>query len=177
MIILVFSLCACTDAGRAEKICDEFSDAQKIVLTAFVRADYGDKVFDFKITCTDTPEETSVEIKEPAEIAGVYAAVTDDGYRLEYDGVVMTTGAVTRNGLSPMEALPCLISAWKDGYFTAALSEKYGDTDALMLESRITDTVHQKTWFDKNTLLPLRSEILQSGRTVITCEFENVIVE
>lgn len=177
MIILVFSLCACTVSNKAEKICEEFSNAQKIVLTAFVRADYGDKVFDFKITCTDTPEETVIEIKEPAEIAGIRAVVTGDGYRLEYDGAVMTTGALTRNGLSPAEALPCLIDCWKDGYFIAVLREKCGDTDTLVLDSRITDTVYQKTWFDENTLLPFKSEIMQSGKAVIICEFENVIVE
>lgn len=177
MIALVFSLCACTSAGKEEKICNEFSDAQKIVLTAFVRADYGDKVFDFKITCTETPDETAVEIKEPEEIAGVRAVITEDGYELSYDGAEMTTGALTRNGLSPAEALPCLIDCWKDGYFIAALREKYGDAETLVLDSRITDTVYQKTWFDENTLLPIRSEILQSGTTVIICEFENVIVE
>jgi len=171
-IALVFSLCACSDAGKADKIGEEFENAQKIVLTAFVRADYGDKIFDFKITCTETPDETAVEIKAPEEIAGVRAVVTEEGYELSYDGAVMTTGAVTRNGLSPMEALPCLIECWRDGYFIAALRETYGGTETLVLDSRITDTVYQKTWFDEKSLLPVRSEIMQSGKTVIICEFE-----
>ena len=176
-IALVFSLCACGDAGKANKISEEFEDAQKIVLTAFVRADYGEKVFDFKLTCTKTPDETAVEIKAPEEIAGVYAVCTEEGYKVSFDGTVMTTGAVTRNGLSPVEALPCLISCWQDGYYIAALKETYKDTQTLVLDSRITDTVYQKTWFDEKTLLPVKSEIMQSGKTVITCEFENVIVE
>lgn len=176
-IALVFSLCACSDTGKADKIGEEFENAQKIVLTAFVRADYGDKIFDFKITCTETPDETAVEIKEPEEIAGVRAVCTEEGYELEFDGAVMTTGAVTRNGLSPVEALPCLIDCWQDGYYIALLKEPYGNGKALVLDSRITDTVYQKTWFDSETLLPLKSEIMQSGQTVITCEFENVIVE
>ncbi len=176
-IALVFSLCACSDTGKADKIGEEFENAQRIVLTAFVRADYGDKIFDFKITCTETPDETAVEIKEPEEIAGVRAVCTEEGYELEFDGAVMTTGAVTRNGLSPMEALPCLIDCWQDGYYIALLKEPYGNSKALVLDSRITDTVYQKTWFDSETLLPIKSEIMQSGKTVITCEFENVIVE
>ncbi|MBQ8830019.1 MAG: hypothetical protein IJ017_00285 [Oscillospiraceae bacterium] len=176
-IALVFSLCACTDTGKAEKISEEFENAQRIVLTADIRADYGDKVFDFKITCTRTPDETSIEIKEPEEIAGIRAVCTEDGYEIEYDGAIMTTGAVTRNGLSPAEALPCLIDCWQDGYFIALLKETYGDTKTLVLDSRITDTVYQKTWFDAETLLPVKSEIMQSGKSVIICEFENVIVE
>jgi len=66
---------------------------------------------------------------------------------------------------------------WQDGYYIALLKEPYGNGKALVLDSRITDTVYQKTWFDSETLLPLKSEIMQSGKTVITCEFENVIVE
>ena len=166
-IAVVFSVCACTDMGKTEKISEEFENAQKIVLTAYVRADYGDKVYDFKLTCTQTPDETVIEVKAPEEIAGVRALCTENGYEVSYDGTVMTTGAVTRNGLSAIEALPCLISCWKDGYYIAILKETYIGRKMLVVDSRITDTVYQKTWFDEETLLPVKSEIMQSGKSVI----------
>ena len=178
MMTLVFVLCACKVTDKAEKISQEFSNAQKIVVTADIRADYGDKVFDFKITCTDTYEETAIEIRKPDELAGITAVCTDDGYELEYEGAnFVTTGVLTRNGLSPAEALPCLIDMWRNGYVTGASEEMYGGEKTVVLDAHITERVTQRTWFDGETLLPIRSEIAQDGVCVITCEFENVIVE
>lgn len=178
MITLVFILTGCSGiAGKAENITEEFKNAEEILLTAAVCADYGEKQFNFKITCTKNAEETAIEIKEPKDIAGIRAVCKDGGYELQYDGVVMTTGTITRNGLSPAEALPFLIDQWQTGYITGAAREYFDDRETLALDTHITDSISQRTWFDEKTLLPVRSEIWENGIAVIICEFENVIIE
>ena len=108
----------------------------------------------------------------------ILLAVGCIGYELEYDGVnFITTGVLTRNGLSPAEALPCLIDMWREGYVTGAYKETWGGEDVIVLEAHITERITQRTWFDEESLLPIRSEIAQDGVCVITCGFENVIVE
>ena len=96
---------------------------------------------------------------------------------MEYDGAVLDTGAVTEDGLSPAEALPVLISQWQTGYISGCNFEKLGDSETLAVTTDITETVRQRSWFDAKSRLPVRSELTDGGKTVITCEFENVVIE
>lgn len=170
--------CGRTDPNAAAgEISRYLAESEKIVVTSSVTADYGDRVFDFKLTCTKSPEKTELEIKAPESLAGMKAVCTDGGYALSFDGVQVTTGALTRDGLSPAEALPALLEQWQTGYVSGAVSETYNGTDTVALDTHITDTVTQRTWFDTSTLLPLHSEISQDGKAVIFCDFENIIIE
>ena len=178
MIPLVFLLSACGNLGnKEEKIACEFSDAQKIVLNTRVSAHYGDKVFEFKLKYTEDENERAVEITEPEELSGIRAVYKEDGFELCFDGASITTGELTGVGLSPCEVVGCLVDQWKNGYVISLASEVYDGVETVSAETHITDTVSQKTWFDSETLLPVRSEMYREGTAVIFCEFENVIVE
>ena len=174
------ALTACGKASVqdvADRISGELQGSQKIVMTAKISANYGDKVYNFKISCSKTPEETRIDIKEPKTLAGISAVCVEVGYELSFDGVQVTTGVLTRNGLSPAEALPALISQWQDGYITGAVFEKYGGVSAAALDTCFTDDIMQRTWFDTENLLPIHSDISQNGTVVISCDFENIIIE
>jgi hypothetical protein len=47
----------------------------------------------------------------------------------------------------------------------------------LMIESRVSETVVHRAWFEEETLLPVHGELLCGGVTVLTCDFENVTAE
>jgi outer membrane lipoprotein-sorting protein len=151
--------------------------AEKLALTAFVTADYGDRVYDFTFSYSGNADEGEIEITSPESIAGVKAKISVSGGTLEYDGAVLDTGAVTKDGLSPAEALPVLISQWQTGYISGCNFEKLGDLETLAVTTDITETVRQRSWFDVKTRLPVRSEITDGVKTVITCEFENIFIE
>lgn len=175
LVLLLASCGSVTD--KAEQISQEFSDAQKIVLTAEVFADYGDKAFEFELRYTENSEETAVEITAPEELRGLRAVSVNDGYDIVYDGVSFGAGELTGTGLSPCEALVCLAEQWKDGYVISVSSDITDDMQKIVLETLIADGVSQKTWFDAKMLLPVRSELYRNGTAVIKCEFQNVIVE
>lgn len=178
MITLVLLVAACGGtAEKIERIGEEFAEADEIVLNADITADYGDKVFEFKITCTKTEDETAVEIKEPETLRGIRAVSTDESYELQYDGTVMTTGTMTQNGLSPSNALLFLLEQWQTGFVTGAVRERYGEIYTIAAETKVSDSISQRTWFDEEKLLPVRSEIWENGTAVIICEFDNVILE
>ncbi|NMA24178.1 MAG: hypothetical protein GX936_00780 [Clostridiales bacterium] len=151
--------------------------AEKLALTAFVTADYGDRVYDFTFSYSGNADEGEIEITSPESIAGVKAKISVSGGTLEYDGAVLDTGAVTKDGLSPAEALPVLVSQWQTGYISGCNFEKLGDLETLAVTTDITETVRQRSWFDVKTRLPVRSEITDGVKTVITCEFENIFIE
>ena len=175
LVLLLVSCGSVTD--KAEQISREFSNAQEIVLTAEVFADYGDKSFEFELRYTENTEETAVEITSPEELRGLRAVSVDEGYDIVYDGVSFGAGELTGTGLSPCESLVCLADQWKNGYIISISSDMTGNVQKIVLETLIADGVSQKTWFDAKMLLPVKSEIYRDGTAVIKCEFQNVIVE
>ncbi len=151
--------------------------AEKLELTTTVRADYGDRVYDFTFKYAGNAEKGRIEITAPESIAGLQAEVSVSGGTLQYDGAVLDLGAVTKEGLSPAEALPVLISQWQSGYISGCNFEKLDDINTLAVTTDITQTVCQRTWFDAKTHLPVRSELSDNGKMVIACAFENVVIE
>lgn len=177
---MIFSSCRGAGGKRQDlalQIRAGFLQAEKLALTAFITADYGDRVYDFTFSYSGNADEGEIEITSPESIAGVKAKVSVSGGTLEYDGAVLDTGAVTQDGLSPAEAIPVLISQWQTGYISGCNFEKLGDSEMLAVTTDITETVHQRSWFDVKTRLPVRSELTDGGKTVITCEFENIVIE
>jgi hypothetical protein len=174
-------LASCAGHADAERLEDEIKDgfrgAGGIEATAGVAADYGDGVLRFTVKYAGTADMGSVEILAPEQVAGITARVAFPECELEYDGISMEAGTLTGDGLSPVQALPVLLGQWTDGYTELASFERLGDIDALVLETRITDDSSQKTWFDAQTLLPMRSEIYGGGRMVIACEMESILIE
>ena len=177
-MFILLCLCSCgfSPQNAAEKLQSEFSDFDTITLTADIRADYGQRISEYKITCS-YDGDAELEIKKPDIIAGVKAKYDGKTCTLTYNGNSVTTGALTRGGLSPAEAVPTLITQWRTGYINAASFEKYGGTDAVFFRSDISDSVAQGTWFEKSTGLPIHSEISEDGTVVISCDFEDIVTE
>jgi outer membrane lipoprotein-sorting protein len=182
MITLLFLLSSCRVADRrasqlASEIRTDYIKAQKLELTTDVKADYGDRVYDFTFKYTGDAEKGEILITAPESIAGLKATVSVKGGTLEYDGAVLDTGALTSDGLSPAEAIPLLLSQWQSGYITNTGFEKLGDTDTLSVTTDVSETITQRTWFDAKSRLPVRAELSDTGRMVLSCVFKNTVVE
>jgi hypothetical protein len=179
---ILMLLSSCKNTGQkgqelALEIRAALIKAEKLELSTAVRADYGDRVYDFSFTYSGNADKGQIKITAPESIAGLKAEVSVSGGTLEYDGAVLDMGAVTKEGLSPADALPVLISQWQSGYISGCNYEKLGDADTLAMTTDITETVRQRTWFDVKTHLPIRSELSDCGKMVIACEFEDVVIE
>ncbi|MEL4106669.1 hypothetical protein AAFA46_07535 [Oscillospiraceae bacterium WX1] len=176
--ILLLTSCSAKNNGEALalKIRASLLETTALTLTAVITADYGDRVYDFTVQYTGGADKGDIDILAPQEIAGLKAHVSISGGTLEYDGAILDTGALTKNGLSPAEAVPLLLSQWQRGYISGCNYENLGDTKALAVTTDISETITQRTWFDVKTLLPLRSELNENGKMVLACVFENVTV-
>ncbi|MDR2615408.1 MAG: hypothetical protein LBC28_02400 [Oscillospiraceae bacterium] len=168
--------CAGNSRRAEEKMLElraELLASESLTATADIRADYGERVFDFKIKYTGGAELGEIAILEPESLAGVTARVEDGGASLRYDGAALDTGPLG-DGLSPAGILPTLISEWKTGFVDMVREEKLGGRAALAMTSALTDRTSQTTWFDEITGLPIRAEAESDGRTALIVEFENV---
>ncbi len=181
-LILLLSLCSCRagkDSGEdlAGDIRTMMLESSRMDLTTNVTADYGLNVYEFTFRFTGNAQEGTLEIITPEAIAGLKATVSVTGGTLEFDGAVLNTGALTSNGLSPAQCIPVLISQWQSGYISGYNFEKLNENETLAITTDITQTVSERTWFDKKTLLPLKAELYDGGVMVLSCQFENIIIE
>ena len=182
MIALIFSAVSCARAGKGaeETVLDirtELLEAERLVIGAVITADYGDRVYEFTVKYTGSADAGEITVISPDSIAGVTAEVSQDGCTLVYDGARLDMGALTTGGMSPVEALPVLIAQWRGGFITASGFERLGDTDTVVLMTDIEDNTKQKTWFDGRTHLPIRAELSDNGKLVVTCVFGDVVIE
>ena len=121
-----------------------------------------DRSCSFTLRCTEDGEGCTVEVLEPELIRGVKARMSADGTQLVYDSVSVDTGDDGGTGLSPMEALPLLLHALRDGALDSVWKEDGNCAVRLIPEDGVGVTV----LFDAD-MRPDHAEIDRGGKTVL----------
>jgi hypothetical protein len=140
--------------------------AEHISFQAALTADYGDTVQSYTLAVDYDGQETVMEVLEPTLLAGVQARAKGGESSIAYDNVLLAAGALDAQGLTPVSAVPAMLTAmasgyvellwWEDGYIAARLY--VGDDCACTL------------WLEPDTLTPVHGEIISGGRRVLSCE-------
>lgn len=187
MISLVLLLAGCgggQESGAealALAIRGEYLALSDCALTAEITADYGRRVYDFQIAAQLTGEEFTLRILQPEPAAGITARLDQSQGRLEYDGLILETGPLDDEGLSPMSALPALLEAARSGYLLdCALVQ---EDDEELLRVRCGDPEGNPgtgreiiLWFRPESHALVRGEILSDGAAVIQCRCSEFIM-
>lgn len=179
--LAILALSGCGGGPGPEELAAQieasYAQAAQVDFAARIRADYGDRVYDFTVSCSSGADGGVLTVAEPEIIAGVTVRFSSDGATLAYDGAEVFTGEILPEGLSPVDAVPMLLDLWRDGLVTEAVFEKRDGEECLAALFHVNERVESRTWFSKNTWLPLRSEVYLDGYTVIGCDFYNVRAE
>ena len=173
VFLLLFSLTACsTEQSAQERVLElrELFLSSDQRFFAEITANYGDRVYQFTIRYDSAA--SVLEVLAPEIIAGIFIDISEDGTTLRYDGAELNTGPLTEDGLSPMAALPTIVFQWKEGHILDAHFETLGGRRAVVMTTHISERVRHVTWFDNETGIPMRAEILADGFAVISCVFE-----
>ena len=141
-------------------------------------ADYGQRVYQYELEASSGPEETVLTLTAPETVAGISARLEEGESTLEYEDLVLETGPLDRDGLTPLSALPTLMEAARSGYITACcLEEGELRLDCGDPEGEPGTGTETSLWFDGESHDLLRGEIRVDGFRVILCEFENFTKE
>ena len=181
---LVLFLTGCGEEGNeAEKLLQTVRGAY-LEMTACschgdITADYGQRVYEFGVDITWEKEgRTVLVLTSPENVAGITATVEKGETTLEYDGVMVETGPLDSAGLSPMDALPALLTYAREGYMAECCMENWDGASLLRVTCRDPERdpgqgVEAQLWFRPEDLGLARGEISEDGRTVIQCVFTN----
>lgn len=184
MMILLLAGCgpAKTSAGEelALIIRGEYLEETPWRATAAITADYGQRVYQYELEAAWDGEETTLTLTAPETVAGMTARLPGGESLLEYDGMVLETGPLNKDGLTPVSAIPALLEAARSGYITAiSLDEEEGTLrmDCGDPEGEPGTGTETSLWFDADSHALVRGEISLDGFRVILCEFSEFTKE
>jgi len=170
--MLMLLLTACGGGGEkvdpAAELQAQYAALDAATMEADVICHYADELRTYTLLCAYTPAESTVTVLAPANLSGISATVADGKLHLNYEDVSLDAGGYSAAAISPVAALPRLMAAAGGGYLTEQSEETLGDRTCLRLACDLPDdeTTVYTTWFDQETLLPLRSEITTDGEMV-----------
>ncbi len=180
LMMIFLPLGACSAGGESQKALDEALTirGEYLSLTSFstqaqLRADYGQRVYDYTLDVSAAEEETVLTVAAPELIAGITARLKPDESLLIYDDVCIETGPLNNEGLTPISAIPAMLDAARQDYITACC---YEQPDLLRVEYGSPDAPPGSgtqfiLWFRTDTHDLAQGEVAVDGARRITCTF------
>lgn len=168
MLMLLLTACGGEEKDPAAELQAQYANLTGAVMEAEVSCHYADEDRAYTLLCDYAPDRSTVTVLSPANLAGISATVENGTLTLSYEDVSLDAGGYSAAAISPVAALPKLMQAAASGYVTEKSEETVGERPCLRLACDLPDdegTVYT-TWFDQETLLPLRSEISAEGTVV-----------
>lgn len=185
-LCLLLAACGRGGAGDNDQLALEIRAAYLAMngcsATIDITADYGRRVYDYTMAMTWARDgDTLLVIQAPESIAGVTARIGKESASLEYEGVSLETGTLDDQGLSPIGAIPVLLTSAREAFIAESASEPVGEIPALKLTYREPEAVpgtgrEISIWFHTETYAPIQAEILSDGARVIYCAFRDVVM-
>lgn len=171
MMALLLTGCGKAAEERLEENREKLAAAERIAFTAALRADLGREEFCCVLEAERTPDGTSLTITEPEELAGITARLLPEGEGLlEYDGVSLSLGSALTDGPGPLQCMPLLFDALREGHVVRAWTERDGETELLAAELWVVDDLGLTVWFRAADLTPVHAGFTRDGQEFLRCE-------
>ena len=162
MLMLLLTACGGgEEKDPAAALQEQYAAVASATMEADVTCHYTDEVRTYTLLCAYTPDESTVTVLAPSSLSGISATVAEGALQLSYEDISLDAGGYSAAAISPVAALPRLMAAAPTGYVTEQSEETLEERACLRLACDLPGeegTVYT-TWFDRQTMLPLRSEI------------------
>ncbi|MBR3704874.1 MAG: hypothetical protein IKM11_05260 [Oscillospiraceae bacterium] len=166
MLILLLTACgAGEETNETAQLQQQYAAVESATMEAEIVCHYDDEIRRYTLLCAYTPEKSTVTVLSPENLAGISAQVENGTLTLSYDDISLDAGTYSAAAVSPVVALPKLMEAAAWGYPTEQSEEMLNDRTCIRLACDLSDApgTLYTTWFDAQSLLPLRSEITVDG--------------
>ena len=176
-LCLLLMGCGAGEESAAEALRQPYREMTGCAMTAEVRLSGEDgTVGDFTLRCEYDPEGvTTVEVLAPETAAGVIAEIDGEELTLRYRDLCLGAGTVSSEKLSPMECLPELMAAAREGWLLSESRETVGEEPCLRLTldrtgeegGKIVSTLYLRA----GDGVPVYGEIAVEGAVVLKAAF------
>lgn len=173
-VTLLLAGCTSSDGGmdRAMELRTKLLNCGSCSFSCAVTADYGDKIYSFRMDCTaDAEGNLQFTAVEPDTIAGITGRFMRSVGALTFDDAVLTFPLLADEQVTPVSAPWILVRTLRSGYLTSA------GRDGELLRVSIDDSYEDDAlrldiWLNEENA-PVRGEILYRGRKILSMEVEN----
>lgn len=171
-LILALFLTGCgvgaSELDEAMAIREKLLKASGCSFDAAVTADYGDKIFGFRLRCQgDGAGNLTFTVLEPESIAGISGTVSGSSGALTFDGTALSFPLMADGQVTPVTAPWLFLKTLRGGYITSAGRE--GESLRMAIgDSYQDDALHLDIWAEEGT--PTRGEILYDGRKILSVD-------
>ena len=174
---LLLSACggAAGDREREEflEIRADLLAREELRLRADLRADYGDRVYDYRLAYAGNGDGGVLRIEEPLELKDVRVELAEGHTRLRFGDLMLDTGALAGEE-SPVQAFPLMIRAWLRGSVAECWHERLYEADCLAAEINLgragaETSLVCRVWFRRSDREPVYAELAAEGRVCLTC--------
>lgn len=165
MLMLLLTACGGEEIDPVTELQRQYAAVEKALVEADIVCHYDDEIREYTLLCAYSPGKSTVTVLAPENLSGISATVEGGTLTLSYDDISLDAGSYSAASVSPVVALPKLLEAAAWGYPAEQSEESVGERACIRLGCDLSDepgTVYV-TWFDKETLLPLKSEITADG--------------
>lgn len=176
-LCLLLMGCGAGEESGAEALRQPYREMTGCAMTAEVRLSGEDgTVGDFTLRCEYAPEGvTTVEVLAPETAAGVIAEIDGEDLTLRYRDLVLGAGTVSSEKLSPMECLPELMAALREGWLLSESREEVEGEPCIRLELDRTGREGGKLvstlYLREGDGVPVYGEIAVEGTVVLKAAF------
>ena len=168
----MLTACGSTTQKRLESYCERFAESQSMTMTAKLQADFGETLENYMLQYSFDGQQWQVLVTEPDFVSGITARITKDTSELEYDGVILSTGDLTGNGIVPISAIPFVHETVSVGMLDCVWEEN----DKVAATYIYDDAVSVSVWFDGAGMLTA-AELAENGIVKAKCLLEDVEIK
>lgn len=177
MLLLLLSACGAAkeSAQTPVRFRTELNSAGGLTDTLVLKADYGDYVREFTLSCDSAVDgETRLTVVAPEIAQGITATVSGTDAAVSYGETTLAVEDFSSRRISPMAAQYLLTKAWSEGYISACGMD--GDLERVTYALGYgAGQLTIETWFSGG--LPLRAEISDGQQTLIFCEISDLTLK
>lgn len=178
MIALCLLLCGCgkQTAEPAADLRSVYQEMSGCEMTAEVTCEQSGLEWSATLHGTYVPGgESTVEVLEPLELAGVRAVIREDGWTLEYGDLCLDAGTLTEEAVSPATALARIMYALREGWLLEQNDESREGVPCTRLaldQTGASDTdIVTTVWLRQADGTPFLGEVAVDGETILTVRF------
>lgn len=176
LLCLVAMLSGCssenTELERGMALRSKLLSAESVSFDAEILADYGDKLHTFSLACqADSLGTLTFAVMAPESISGISGSISQEGGKLTFADTALHFDLMADEAFSPVSAPWILLKTLRSGYLTSAGMED-GALRLTIDDSYEDDALQVDIWLDSADL-PVRAEILQNGRRILSLSVSN----
>ncbi len=178
ILLLAAVLSGCSGAGAdAESVRAHFDALAGFDAHLKISTDLDESVLEYEIDYEYHKEDVdSFAITAPESLAGIGGTIAGGdsaSFTLQYDGLSLDDAMPQRTGLTPADAMFCLLDDLRTGEPAQIWSENVSGTDLTVLkyeQDSEDGRIEKQVWLTEQGLQPVCAELYADGERVLTIQ-------